>query len=48
MTVKELKEFLRDIPDDFEIKVDDSYLQEEFEIDTSCICVRHDQREIIF
>jgi hypothetical protein len=48
MTVKELKEFLETIPEDYEVKVADAYLQEENEIDETCIYVRKDQKEIVF
>jgi uncharacterized protein YeeX (DUF496 family) len=48
MTVKELKEFLKTIPDDYEVKVADAYLQEENEIDETCIYVHKEQKEIIF
>jgi hypothetical protein len=48
MTVKELKEFLKTIPDYYEVKVADAYLQEENEIDETCIYVHKEQKEIIF
>jgi hypothetical protein len=48
MTVKELKEFLKDIPDDFEVKVNDAYNQEDFEIDETCIYVCKDNKELVF
>jgi hypothetical protein len=48
MTVKELIQFLNTLPDDFNVKVADAYLQEEFEIDTSCIRVHKDSKEVVF
>jgi uncharacterized protein YeeX (DUF496 family) len=48
VTVKELKKFLETIPDDYEVKVADAYLQEENEIDDTCIYVHKEQKEIVF
>lgn len=48
MTVKQLKEFLENVPDDFEIKVANAYLQEDYEIDEYSILVYGDEKVIKF